>query len=94
MVSSHFGYTEEYVLEHTPAWISRKFLQAQREKFEEHQRKVFSGFQSLLLLLDATFNKGKDFDKIIPPSLEDAKEIEIQRERARETFINSQWWKH
>ena len=92
-VSKHFGYTEEYVMEHTPAWIRRKFEQSQREQFSEHQRQVFAGFQSLLLLLDGAFNKGKDFNKIMPPSLEEAMKLEQQQKIAQESYIAGIWWK-
>lgn len=93
VVSNYFGYTEEYVMEHTPAWVNRKFQQVQKEKFVEHQRSVFAGFQSLLLLVDAAFNKGKDFNKIMPSSLEEAIRMERQKAVATQTFISGAWWR-
>lgn len=93
MVSQHFQYTEEYVLSHTPAWINRKFKQAQKEQFESHNTKVLEGFQSALLIMDAVFNKGREFNKILPPSIEAAMEQNRAKEEVKSKFIAGTWWK-
>lgn len=82
------------MLSHSPAWLTRKFKQAQREQFQEHQTKVVQGFQSALLVLDAVFNKGKEFHKILPPSLEEAMEERRIREETKSQFVKGAWWKN
>jgi hypothetical protein len=92
-VSKHFNYTEEYVLSHTPSWLNRKVKQAQNEMFDDHNAKVLEGFQSALLLLDAVFNKGKEFNKILPPSIEAAMEDSRKKAEIESRFVTGQWWK-
>jgi hypothetical protein len=92
-VSAHFNYTEEYVLEHSPDWLSRKFTQAQKEHFDSHNQKVLEGFQSALLVMDSVFNKGKEFNKILPPSIEAAMEQAKVKEQIKTQFIEGTWWK-
>ncbi|MEH7114511.1 hypothetical protein V7124_19420 [Neobacillus niacini] len=92
-MTRHFSYTEEYVLSHSPSWLSRKFEQAKREQYEDHQTKVLQGFQSALLVLDAVFNKGKEFNKILPPSIEAAMEQSKVQEETKSKFVEGTWWK-
>lgn len=65
----------------------------QQEKFDEHQSKVLGGFQSALLVLDAVFNKGKEFNKILPPSIEAAMEQSRVKHEIEGKFVNGTWWK-
>lgn len=92
-VSSHFNYTEEYVLSHTPSWVNRKSRQAQKEQFETHTQHVVEGFKSLALLIDSALNKGKSWDKILPSSLEEASELQFEKEKKNTQFIVGMWWK-
>jgi hypothetical protein len=94
MVAAHFRYSEEYVLSHSLAWFSRKFKQMQREKFDEHQSKVLGGFQSALLVLDAIFNKGKEFNKILPPNIEAAMEQNRVKQEVVGKYVQGVWWKN
>ncbi|WP_156137701.1 MULTISPECIES: hypothetical protein [unclassified Bacillus (in: firmicutes)] len=96
-VSSYYGYTEEYVLDHTLYWLRRKVEQALQEKYDAHTNSVRGQFQSYLLLLDSLFNKGAEFNKILPPTREQA--IANSQDNADDTVANeqeqydkTQWW--
>ncbi|WP_306010533.1 hypothetical protein [Bacillus sp. MMSF_3328] len=73
--------------------MTRKFKQAQKEQFDDHNTKVLEGFQSTLLVLDAVFNKGKEFNKILPPSIEEAMEQSRKRIEIESKFVTGMWWK-
>ena len=62
-VSSHYHYTEEYVLSHTPDWLKRKYEQAMEEKYNESRMHTLENYKGLMLLADSLFNKGKGFEE-------------------------------
>lgn len=89
-MSSHYGYTEEYVLGHTPDWVKRKYEQAVEEKYNESQMRSLESYKGLMLLSDTLFNKGKGFNDILPPF----KELNNKKvEAAEEKFVGGSWWK-
>lgn len=90
-VSSHFRYTEEYVLDHTPAWIDRKYWQALEEKFDNSQTRVLEGFKSIALLVDSIFNKGANYSEFIQGSFKEAMKMEDKKEETGQ-YITGQWW--
>jgi hypothetical protein len=92
VVSSHYGYREEEVMDHTPEWLNRKFDQAMREKWEDSQNRVWEGFKSLALLVDVAFNKGKSMDQLMPGSYEEALKRNQVRIQQEQNFIQGQWW--
>lgn len=89
-VSSHFGYSEEYVLDHTPEWLGRKYKHMTREKMAANRQQVLNGAQSLALVFDGMFNKGKGFAEILPPTFEEwtgnAQGV------ANSDYVTAQWW--
>lgn len=91
-VSSHFRYTEEYVLDHSPAWVDRKYFQALKEKWEDSQMRTLEGFKSLALLIDSVFNKGANYSAFIQGSYEEALKMEQETEEAESNFVKGQWW--
>jgi len=91
-VSAQFGYTEEYVMEHTLDWLNAKFKHAQRMKWEQSQERVWEGVKSLLVTLDVAFNKGKSVDKIMPSSYDEAISQDEERKERESTFVQGQWW--
>ncbi|MDA1828529.1 MULTISPECIES: hypothetical protein [Bacillus cereus group] len=96
-VSSHYGYTEEYVLSHTPYWLRRKVEQALNEKYDSHTSSVRGQYQSFLLLLDTMFNKGAEFNTILPPTREQAISNNVQEsdevvENNPNQYDSTQWW--
>ncbi|KAB2328926.1 hypothetical protein F7731_23520 [Cytobacillus depressus] len=92
-VSSHFRYSEEYVMEHTPDWLERKYIQAMREKWEDNKTKVSSVFQSICFVLDTVFNKGAHLDSFLESSFEDVIKANNSENQNRSNFITAQWWK-
>lgn len=92
-VSSHFAYSEEYVLSHTPEWLNRKFNQAMKEKWEQSQSRVWEGFKSLALMVDVAFNKGRSMSQLMPDSYESALAMNQRASENNEKFIKGQWWK-
>lgn len=94
-VSSHFNYSEEYVISHSIDWVFRKQQQANREQWEQSTIRTQEGYKSLLLLVDSVFNKGKNFNDILPSSFEEAlqsvKDEDTQSENS--PFVQGQWWK-
>lgn len=88
VVASHFRYTEEYVLQHSPHWLKRKFKQAQKEKKEANQRRIIEGAQSLFIVLDSVFNQGKGIESILSPAEEERKEAVASAE-----YVAKTWWK-
>lgn len=81
------------MLDHSLQWLSRKFEQMQRDMFQDHQTKVVQGFQSVLLVLDAVFNKGREFKRILPPSIEDAIKQHQSKQEYESQFVKGMWWK-
>ncbi|OTW86369.1 hypothetical protein BK702_15195 [Bacillus thuringiensis serovar cameroun] len=96
-VSSYYGYTEEYVLSHTPYWVRRKAEQALQEKYDSHTNAVRGQFQSYMLLLDSLFNKGADFNTILPPTRDQAiagsnqSQSEVEGPN-QEQYDKTMWW--
>ncbi|MFD1423429.1 hypothetical protein ACFQ4J_06690 [Laceyella tengchongensis] len=88
-MASHYGYTEEYVLSHTPEWLARKSKQATQEKIDEHRMRIVEGFKGLALFIDLAFNKGREMDQILPP-LDKEKTGSSQPD---DPFLNTMWWK-
>jgi hypothetical protein len=92
-VSSHFRYTEEYVLSHSPAWVNRKSKQAREEQYEQHTQRVMESFKGIALIVDSIFNKGQNWSELLPPSLEDALKMQGKTEEKPSQFIEGTWWK-
>lgn len=88
-VSSHYRYTEEYVLGHTPDWVKRKYEQALLEKYVSSRERTLESYKGLMLLADSLFNKGKGFDDIVP-SFEKLTKKEV--ETKQEEFVGGNWW--
>ena len=80
-------------MDHTWEWLGRKTEQAMREKWSQSHERVMEGFKSLVLTLDAAFNKGKML-KEMPASYDEEIEKRKKAEVKQETFIQDQWWKH
>lgn len=91
-VSSHFSYTEEYVMDHSPEWLTRKYWQAMKETWEQSQMRVLEGFKSLSMLIDAVFNKGANYSAFIQDSFEDALKTTDEQDQVQEKFVQGQWW--
>lgn len=91
-VSHHFDYTEEYVLDHSPQWIERKYMQAIRTNHEKHRLDIMTGFKSMSMIADALLNKGKDANKILPPPFDEALKMNNQEAESNSQFIEGQWW--
>lgn len=79
-------------MDHTLAWLNRKYKQAMKSQFYAHNRRVIEGYKALTLLIDSAFNKGKGWDEILPQDYEKA--IEREREEANDTseFVTEKWW--
>lgn len=94
VVTSYFGYKEEYVMGKTPFWLNRKFEQADRERYEERIGLAQSVFKGVSLVMDVMFNKGKGADDILP-SYDDMKKrlIERKQEAKESEFKKEIWWK-
>lgn len=88
-VASHFGYTEEYILSHTPEWLVRKSKQAVREKGEEHRLRIIEAFKGLALFVDLALNQGREIDQILPPF----NKKETDSSEPDGPFIETMWWK-
>lgn len=92
LVSSHFQYTEEYVLDHSLDWVFRKYQQALKEQWERSTVRTQEGFKSLLLLFDSLMNKGKNYEDILPSSYEKAMEQWSGQQEEESEFVKGQWW--
>lgn len=94
MVSSHFGYTEDYVLHKTPFWLNRKFKQADREMYENRRMQADGIQRGITIVLDVVFNNGKEADKIMPSYEEALKRLqEHKEENNKDKFVTTMWWK-
>ncbi|MEN3781498.1 hypothetical protein [Priestia megaterium] len=91
-ISSHFNYTEEYVLDHSLDWVFRKYSQAHREMWEQSTIRTQEGFKSLMLVFDSLMNKGKNFDAILPPTYEKAMELASDQKEQESEFVKGEWW--
>lgn len=90
-VSAYFSYHEEYVLEKTPEWIERKYVQAIREKSEQHKQNVLENFKGIALFLDVLLNKAKGFNDILPKTFDELQQETISNKK-ESSFIEGQWW--
>lgn len=90
-VSSHFGYKEEYVLEHTLEWLNRKAEQAHEEKYSESRKRTIENHKGLMLLVDSLFNQGKNFNELVPTYEETQQKKKV--EPKKEEFVGGNWWK-
>jgi hypothetical protein len=68
-------------------------MQAIKEKWQQSQTRIQEGTQSLVILLDMAFNKGKNINQMLPKSFEDAIEMQQNAQKAASVFINKTWWK-
>lgn len=95
VVSSYFGYTEEYVLKKTPFWLNRKFNQADRERYDKRLNSSYAVFQGVSLVMDAVFNNGKESNNILVPYDEMIKRLSSEEKGSgRESeFKKEIWWK-
>lgn len=91
-VSAHFNYTEEYVLEHTPSWIQRKYIQAARDKHEDHRRGILETFKGISLLADSLLNKGKGMNEIVPPPFDEFMDQLTVKEEPKNEYVEGEWW--
>lgn len=91
-VSHHFNYTEEYVLDHTPAWIQRKYMQAARNDYEQQRTDIVTGFKSLALFIDSALNKGKGAASILPLPFDEAIKSKKEESHPESQFKTGQWW--
>lgn len=91
-VSSHYGYMEEYVLDHTPAWIERKYIQAMKEKHEDHRVKILESFKGISLLVDAALNKGKNQDSLLPLPFDEYFNQVEEKKRDEKEYVEGEWW--
>lgn len=86
------------MLNHTPAWVKRKYKQAVTEKYDKHVESVYGQFKSYLLFMDSMLNEGKDFANILPPTLDAAIEQQNKQEESASTTNNQEqydktpWW--
>lgn len=80
-------------MEHTFPWLTRKYEQATREQYEKTTLSILEGYKSLVLLVDTVFNKGKNFNRIIPPSYEEALKQNNEKKENVSQFVAGQWWK-
>ncbi|HDX9512078.1 TPA: hypothetical protein ROY06_005452 [Bacillus cereus] len=92
-VAAHYSYNEEYVLDHTPDWIRRKYNDALKQKYQNYRETVYGQFQSLLLFADQLLNEGKNFNEILPPTPEEIQKEEIEQTQENSKFTQGTWWK-
>ena len=95
VVSSYFGYQEEYVLNKTPFWLNRKFNQADRERYDQRLNTAYGIFQGISLALDAVFNKGKGSKEILPSYDEMVQRLSGDHKGSKNesAFVKEIWWK-
>lgn len=89
VVSSHFRYTEEYVLDKTLPWLKRKFRQASREKYEQRQIVSEETMRGVLAAVTNLFG-GKNVEKILLPEYEEKTHETTQ---PADEWVTTQWWK-
>lgn len=91
-VSSHFNYSEEYVLKHSFPWLKRKFKQADREDYEERKERSDESMRGVMAALSAMFGgKESDIEGILHPPYE--KLVKQENIQPEETWNIAQWWK-
>ncbi|WP_153465137.1 hypothetical protein [Sediminibacillus terrae] len=95
IVSSHFGYTEDYVLDKTPQWLGRKYQQADREKYQEKQNEIDNIFRGVSLVIEGVFNEGKNADNIMLPDYEEAirRAAKQLNNSEHSEYVSGVWWK-
>lgn len=94
MVSSHFGYKEDYVFNRSVFWLNRKYEQADREIYEDRMGLAYGVYQGISLALDVVFNNGKSMNDILPTYDVMKERInENVKERDQDEFVKGIWWK-
>lgn len=94
-VSSHFNYTEEYVLDKSVNWLNRKYKQADREAFEERRLQADNVQRGITVVMDLVFNEGKQAAKLMPSYEEVIKQMYEQNQdnKQKNAFVQTMWWK-
>ncbi|MED0739024.1 hypothetical protein [Aneurinibacillus thermoaerophilus] len=79
------------MLEHSPHWLNRKFWQAIKEKRDANRQRIMEGAQSLFILVDSIFNKGKGLKDILPDN--DLKRVNDEKKEKQSQYVANVWWK-
>lgn len=79
-------------MDHTLAWLTRKYKQAVKEQYEKSSAHIVEGYKSVLLVMDTLFNQGKEFENILPPSYETLIARQTKNEESETKFVSGQWW--
>ncbi|MCQ2010543.1 hypothetical protein NOM01_11000 [Sporolactobacillus sp. STSJ-5] len=87
-VSSHFRYTEEYVINHTFHWLKRKCEQANREQYEHRQMTSEETMRGVLAAISGMFGESHP-EKMLLPDYEDNR----TQEEDTGDWVTGQWWK-
>jgi hypothetical protein len=85
-VSSHFRYTEEYVLDHTFHWLKRKCEQVSREQYERRQMTSEEMMRGVIAAISGVFGESNP-EKMLLPDYEDQ-----TQEESTGDWITGQWW--
>nr|DAL87885.1 MAG TPA: hypothetical protein [Caudoviricetes sp.] len=91
-VSSHFRYTEEYVLDHTFGWLKRKCLQADREQYERRKMLSDETMRGTIAALSAALG-GKHAEKELLPEYEQVMQQDHKQAESKSEWVTGQWWK-
>lgn len=90
-VSSHFRYTEEYVLDHSFQWLQRKFAQADREEYERTKSQSDEMMRGVVAALSIVFGgKSDDVQKVLLPPYGKHRE---NAQPPNGNWRQDQWWK-
>ncbi len=93
-VSSHFRYTEEYVLDKTFNWLKRKYRQADKEIYEQRQVISEETMRGLLAAVTGIFGgKNANIEDMLLKPYDELAEQEHTQETSRTQFVEGQWWK-
>ncbi|USK77914.1 hypothetical protein [Peribacillus frigoritolerans] len=79
-------------MDHTLAWLTRKYKQAVKEQYEKSSSHIVEGYKSMLLVMDTLLNQGKEFENILPPSYETVIANQTKKEISEDKFVSGQWW--
>lgn len=80
-------------MDQTPEWLKRKFKQAEKERWEDSRLRIHEGVKSLSAVMDALFNKGNSYDKIIPLPYEEVIGKMENQNKTKTQFVSGSWWK-
>lgn len=86
-----FNYTEEYTLEKSPSWLTRKYKQSQNF-YNQRREKQQDITTAVTQVVSSMFSEEK-IDMLLPSYKEALEQAEQKEKGVSNGFVQGEWWK-